>query len=65
MEEFKLRVLGEKEELDAKVGRLAEFIDSSPAYAQLPLAERGRLVYQLHVMRAYSAVLQSRIDAWA
>ncbi|WP_321913535.1 crAss001_48 related protein [Paraburkholderia sp. J11-2] len=56
------RVVDEKAELDAKIGKLAAFVHPSNAIFQdLPNAEAGRLVYQLSIMNEYSEVLGQRI----
>lgn len=61
---FQQRVIDEKNALDANIGKLADFMISSPAYKGLPSAEKGRLYRQHTAMRAYSGVLGERIEAF-
>lgn len=58
------RVIDEKAELDERIGKLREFICSSPIFKQLPDPERGRLYRQQTAMEAYSGVLGERIAAF-
>ena len=58
------RVIDEKAELDGRLGKLREFICSSPIFKQLPGPERGRLYRQQTAMEAYSDVLGERIAAF-
>jgi len=67
IEAHQLRVIQEKEELDAKIGKLAAFIGldkTGEIFAALPIAERVRLYEQLIVMRRYSEILGRRIAAF-
>lgn len=58
------RVVDEKSELDEKLTKLGEFINSSPIYTGLPEAERERLVRQKSCMGEYSEILGERIAAF-
>lgn len=57
------RVLVEKSELEAKLGKLRTFFNS-PTYAQLPTGEQDRLNEQAHIMDQYIAILRDRIEAF-
>jgi hypothetical protein len=57
------RVIAEKAELDARLGRLLAFFQSE-TFAGLSEAERSRLRNQARFMDGYAAVLQERIDAF-
>jgi hypothetical protein len=56
------RVIIEKSELDEKIEKLANFLDTRPV--PIGFAEADRLQRQLDCMRAYSGILQERIDAF-
>lgn len=58
------RVVTEKNELDEKLDKLLVFINSSPVFAGLDPAEKGRLWQQAGVMRWYSQILGDRIAAF-
>jgi hypothetical protein len=57
------RVIDEKEDLDAKLGKLIPFL-SSDTCLSLPFDERSRLKRQSEVMAEYSAILGERIAAF-
>ena len=56
------RVVVEKSELDEKIEKLTNFLDTRPV--PIDEAEADRLQRQLDCMRAYSGILQERIDAF-
>jgi hypothetical protein len=55
------RVIDERKALDTKIVSLETFIETNDIFDTLSVAEQGRLMTQLHIMRAYSWVLNSRI----
>lgn len=57
------RVVTEKAELDAKLERLGLFV-CGHVFPGIPADEQDRLRIQLHLMRAYSAVLGARIASF-
>lgn len=64
MEPFKVRLRDELGELNMRLAKLERFVeDDAPAFTQLDMAERRRLVMQLHHMRAYQRVLAARAEA--
>lgn len=63
MTPYQERVVAEKEELDAKILKLAQF-KISEAFATLPRIEQERLSVQLQVMNLYSDILRTRINAF-
>lgn len=63
MSDFRDRVVAEKTELDAKLGRLRQFLRSEP-FLGLPHDEQRRLERQSDAMSAYSAILGDRIAAF-
>lgn len=56
------RVIGEKIQLDDKIGKLSRFHSDAVMHDRLDLAERARLGKQLDAMREYSAILAARIS---
>jgi hypothetical protein len=64
MQPHQQRVVDEKTELDEKLTKLGEFIESSPIFAGLPDDERERLVRQKSCMAEYSEILGERIAAF-
>ena len=58
------RVLDERAELAEKHGKLGIFIENSPTFALLPVAEKRRLFRQQTYMGLYLDVLQERIEAF-
>lgn len=63
MQEFQKRVVIEKDELDQKRQKLAEFISGS-VFDALPEEEKQRLQRQASIMFDYSTVLGERISAF-
>lgn len=63
MQAYQERVVEEKQELDAKLQRLKDFIDSD-AFAQLLSDEQIRMSEQYSIMETYSEILQRRIEAF-
>ena len=63
MQPHQERVVSEREELQTKAKRLAEFLRGS-VFPTLPLAEQDRLVQQLEHMNAYRRILDERIAAF-
>ena len=61
MQDFQLRVVEEKEQLDAKREALGNF-KNSKFFELLPWQEQERLNTQAHLMTMYSAVLGERIN---
>ena len=59
------RVIDEKEELDARLGRLKAFILAHPSFGALPVEEKVRLSEQKVYMASYSNVLGRRIAAFS
>lgn len=58
------RVVDEKSQLDERLTKLAEFIDSNRIYSLLPDAEKLRMARQRASMAEYSAILAERIAAF-
>ncbi|GAA5117174.1 hypothetical protein GCM10023212_05390 [Luteolibacter yonseiensis] len=56
--------MDEKSDLDEKLTKLGEFIESSPIFAGLPSDEKERLVRQKSCMGEYSEILAERIAAF-
>lgn len=63
MQDYQLRVIEEKAELDAKREKLGAF-KNTDAFARLPWQEQERMNTQAHLMTMYSAVLGERIAAF-
>lgn len=63
MQDFQIRVVQEKDELDAKREKLGTF-KNTDAFARLPWQEQERLNTQGHLMTMYSAILGERIAAF-
>ena len=61
MQEYQLRVVEEKKELDAKQDKLIAFIDSEN-FMDVDVRGQGLLFRQLLNMKEYSAVLVERIS---
>lgn len=57
------RVIGEKVQLDDKVGKLTDFLDGE-FFRSLDAAEQERLTVQLGAMREYQKILAERIAAF-
>jgi len=64
MQDYQLRVVEEKAELDRKAQALSELIGLSPIFAELDLAEQERLKVQNDIMWQYSEILGARIAAF-
>lgn len=64
MKDYQVRVIGEKEYLDEKLGKLTAFANSAQ-FVKLPMAEQARLHRQLGVMQQYSGILGERIEAFS
>jgi hypothetical protein len=64
MEPHQERVVSEKAELDDRLGKLCDFIDSE-TFAGLPTAEKKRLDTQRRLMYLLSALLGARIAAFS
>lgn len=60
MNDFQLRVLKEKEELDVKINALASFL-CKEMFEALKVEEQFRLKKQFEIMKLYSAILGERI----
>jgi len=63
MQPHQQRVVQEKNDLDVKLKRLNEFLNTE-TFTQLGEQERGRLLRQSGIMADYSAVLTQRIEAF-
>jgi hypothetical protein len=61
MEEYMQRVLNEQFELNAKIVKLADFIENNQQYHMLQKEEQDDMVEQLKVMREYTKILERRI----
>ena len=61
MEDFQERVMVEKLQLDDRLKRLEEFIESK-VFPTLTPAEQERLMHQSHLMEGYSNILGERIE---
>lgn len=59
---FQERVLLEKKELDKKIEKLGEFIDSNSTFNKLPQDEKDSLLNQRVKMLEYSDILAERIQ---
>lgn len=58
------RVVAEKKDLDDKLDKLKTFIEVSPIFRTLPIAEQVRLNRQFDAMAEYSSILGQRIEAF-
>jgi hypothetical protein len=56
------RLLAEKQELDARLGRLLTFF-KGPVFVRLPEIEKLRLRHQARFMEGYAAILEERVEA--
>lgn len=63
MEAHQQRVVDEKNELDEKATKLADFF-TSDLYSSIGDAEKARLEAQYKVMQEYSHILGARIAAF-
>lgn len=57
------RIIEEKDELDTRLLKLADFIVHNPLFKALPEPERTRLYRQHTAMSIYSGILKERIEA--
>ncbi len=64
MKPYQQRVCDEKEELDEKIVKLKEFMNSD-VYAELLAVEQGLLMVQLVAMDNYFNVLGRRIECFS
>ena len=64
MESHQERVVLEKRDLDIRIEALRAFINESPVYSKLDVAEQSRLTRQYGHMLGYSEVLMERIAAF-
>lgn len=62
MNDYQMRVVKEKAELEVKIENLEAFIERNPTFQTLPKEERGLLQSQLDVMFGYAGILESRIE---
>lgn len=60
MEDYQLRVIEEKRELDERLARLDAFFEQ-PGFFSLGRLEQDRMKRQAGYMRAYSSTLRDRI----
>jgi len=60
MKDYQIRVLEEKNELDARISRLENFVKSE-TFVTVVDSDKDRLTHQLSVMKSYSAILGERI----
>jgi hypothetical protein len=60
MNDFQLRVIKEKDELDVKINALCSFMVKD-IFESLKLEEQFRLKKQFEIMKLYSAILGERI----
>lgn len=61
MQDFQMRVVEEKKELDIKIEGLSKFIKGD-FFSSLDRSEQVRMAIQSGLMRNYSDVLQERIN---
>lgn len=61
MEDFKKRLIVERDELDDKIAKLESFIES-PRFKGLDKRNGELLIAQRDAMRAYSVILNVRIS---
>lgn len=63
LQPWQTRVITEKEELDARISRLAAALSNHELV--IDLVQRDLMIRQLSYMNAYSATLRERIEAWS
>lgn len=63
MKPYQIRVVDEKQELDAKIEKLECFV-STQTFLDLSSEERARMMRQYSAMKAYSEILGERISAF-
>jgi uncharacterized protein YdcH (DUF465 family) len=61
MKAYQKRVVEEKNQLDDKIAKLTNFINTSEDYMELSSIEQERLREQLTVMQRYAEILSERI----
>jgi len=61
MEDYQLRVVSEKADLDLLIFHLENFIETNPEYKELEKSDQDLLQEQLEVMIKYSEILDVRI----
>ncbi|MDX9694948.1 MAG: hypothetical protein RBT49_04080 [Bacteroidales bacterium] len=61
MEDFRTRLIEEKDELDSKINKLNGFFKTE-TFDNLSFKEQELLLLQFHIMRSYYMVLDQRID---
>lgn len=62
MEEYQLRVVDEKYDLDQKLNKLNDFLYSSPFHSSLDHEQQDLLCSQYYAMKHYSDILGKRIE---
>ena len=62
MEDYQLRVVEEKRELDDKIEKLDDFISSKDFLKKVSSIQQDLLIQQLMFMKNYSMVLHHRIE---
>ena len=62
MNDYQLRVIKEKAELEVKIENLEAFIEKNPTFQTLSKEARGLLQSQPNVMSEYDGILESRIE---
>lgn len=60
---YQQRVVEEREQLQEKLTKLREFIET-PMFEALSIMEKARLRRQRDIMREYRLILDVRIEAW-
>ncbi|HHG6962958.1 TPA: hypothetical protein ACPXRM_001716 [Klebsiella pneumoniae] len=64
MQPHQQRVVEEAVDLTQKTVKLGMFVDSSPIFLSLDIAQQGLLKAQLGAMRAYLEILNLRINSF-
>ena len=59
--DHELRVINEKDKLDANIYELLDFINNNPTFDKLPLEDRDLLIEQSSAMSQYYDILCKRI----
>lgn len=65
MDDHQIRVIDEKDELDAKINSLDNFLEDQVIFPYLDLTEQKRLQLQLNAMTIYQQILEERINAFS
>jgi hypothetical protein len=63
LEPYQQRIVDEKADLDGKIKRLMDFINSEK-FKSVNTIEKTRLEQQFHIMLEYSKILRQRIHAF-